>query len=52
MTLGVTDILLGGLLVGVGAILFLLGLPWLVLYCLDKLHPERMDRPSSREAQG
>ena len=51
MSLGVMEILLLGLLIGVSAIIFLLGLPWLVLY-IDRLYLERMDRQASREARG
>jgi hypothetical protein len=51
MSLGAMEILLLGLLIGVSAIIFLLCLPWLVLY-MDKLHLERMDRQASREARG
>lgn len=51
MSLGAMEILLLGLLIGVSAIVFLLCLPWLVLY-MDKLHLERMDRQSSREEPG
>ncbi|MFM8552741.1 MAG: hypothetical protein ACKOCD_10625 [Nitrospiraceae bacterium] len=40
MPSGATEILLLGLLVGISAMIFLLFLPWLVLY-LDKRHAER-----------
>jgi hypothetical protein len=43
MSLDAMEILLLGLLIGISAIIFLLCLPWLVLY---------MDRQASREARG